>query len=39
MFRLPEPRFHMIVDRPFLLAIRHEATATILFMGWISDPQ
>ena len=39
MFRLPEPRFQMIVDRPFFLAIGDEATATILFMGWISDPQ
>jgi len=32
-------RFTMIVNRPFLLVIRDEATKAILFMGWIGDPQ
>lgn len=36
----PKPRvFEMIVNRPFLVAIRDDATGTILFMGWIGDPQ
>jgi serine protease inhibitor len=29
----------MIVNRPFFVAIRDELTGTILFMGWIGDPQ
>jgi serine protease inhibitor len=36
---LPPREFQMIVDRPFFVVIRDEATATILFMGWVSDPQ
>ena len=35
----PERRFSMIVDRPFLVVIRDDDTRTILFMGWIADPQ
>ena len=31
--------FQMIVNRPFFVAIRDELTGTILFMGWIGDPQ
>ena len=31
--------FQMIVNRPFFVAIRDELTATILFLGWIGDPQ
>jgi serine protease inhibitor len=34
----PRP-FSLIVNRPFLAVIRDEATKTILFMGWIADPQ
>jgi serine protease inhibitor len=33
------PAFEMIVNRPFLVAIRDEETGAILFMGWIGDPQ
>lgn len=35
----PPRRFEMIVNRPFFVAIRDEITGTILFMGWIGDPQ
>jgi serine protease inhibitor len=35
----PPRMFQMIVNRPFFIAIRDEATGTILFMGWIGDPQ
>jgi serpin B len=34
-----ERYFKMIVDRPFFLAIRDETTGTILFMGWVADPE
>ena len=32
------PPFHMIVDRPFFLAIRDERSGQILFTGTIADP-
>ena len=36
----PKPRtFERIVNRPFLIVIRDENTGTILFVGWIGDPQ
>lgn len=35
----PPKQFQMIVDHPFFAVIRDERTKTILFMGWISDPQ
>ena len=35
----PPKQFMMIVDHPFVIVIRDETTKTILFMGWIGDPQ
>jgi serine protease inhibitor len=35
----PPRTFQMIVNRPFFVAIRDQATGTILFMGWIGDPK
>ena len=34
----PPERFHMIVDRPFMIVIRDDATQSVLFMGWVNDP-
>ena len=30
--------FEMIVDRPFVLALRHRDTGAILFAAWVADP-
>jgi len=35
----PPRLFQMIVDRPYFVVIRDETTATILFMGWVGDPE
>ncbi|MGD1077076.1 MAG: serpin family protein [Candidatus Sulfotelmatobacter sp.] len=39
MNQKPRRQFSMIVNRPFFVVIRDEATKTILFMGWIADPR
>jgi len=36
--RVEEPPFSMIVDRPFLVAIRDEKSGQVLFVGTIVDP-
>lgn len=38
MARRMEPGFAMIVDRPFLFAIRDRSTGTLMFLGSIYDP-
>lgn len=35
---MPKKTFRMVVDRPFLCAIRDTRTGTILFLGAITDP-
>jgi serine protease inhibitor len=37
--RREDPPFHMVVDRPFFLAIRENGTGTMLFLGAIMDPR
>jgi serine protease inhibitor len=39
MNQKPQRHFSMILNRPFLMVIRDQATKAILFMGWIADPQ
>ena len=34
-----EDLFEIVVDRPFLFAIRHEETGALLFLGEVLDPQ
>ena len=36
--RIEPPPFHMVVDRPFFLAIRDERGGQVLFTGTIADP-
>jgi serine protease inhibitor len=36
-YRPPRPPFQMIVDRPFLVAIQHVPTGTLLFAGVVAD--
>lgn len=38
MHQRPRRMFQMIVNRPFVLAMRDDQTKTILFLGWIGDP-
>jgi len=35
---LPAERFELVADRPFLFAIVHQPTGTILFMGIVREP-
>jgi serpin B len=37
--RKPERLFTMVMNRPFFLAICDDKTRSILFLGWIGDPQ
>jgi serpin B len=37
-YRPPRPPFQMVVDRPFLVAIQHVPTGTLLFAGVVGDP-
>lgn len=38
MFHAPEKSFEMIVNRPFVFAIRDTKTGTLLFMGSVNKP-
>lgn len=35
---MPSERFNLIADRPFLFAIVHQPTGTVLFMGILREP-
>ncbi len=35
---MPSQRFHLVADRPFLFAIVHAPTGTVLFMGIVRSP-
>jgi serine protease inhibitor len=35
----PQRTFHMVVDRPFVVAVRDLSSSTILFLGCIGDPE
>jgi serine protease inhibitor len=37
-YRPPRTPFQMIVDRPFLVAIQHVTTGTLVFAGVVGDP-
>jgi serpin B len=37
--RMEAPPFHIVVDRPFFMAIREKRSGLILFLGAISDPR
>ena len=36
---MPEERFDMVVDRPYLMAVRDDQTGAILFLGAIYNPK
>ena len=35
---LEEPPFTMTIDRPFLFALRHAPTGTLVLLGLVTDP-
>jgi hypothetical protein len=35
----PDPLIRMVVDKPFLFALRDQRTGLILFMGYVASPQ
>lgn len=39
LVRREPPPFHMVVDRPFLVALRENQTGLLLFLGTIEDPR
>jgi len=36
---MPAPPVPFVVDRPFLFAIHHVASGTLLFVGRMADPR